>query len=103
MRYKAYKKVDLPWLEEIPEHWEIAALKRFTDIYTGNSIPDEKKDHYTKNDSARPYISTKDIRKDNNTIDYNNGMYIQKNDLSFKIAPKGASLVCIEGGSGGEK
>ena len=52
MRYKAYKKVDLPWLEEIPEHWEIAALKRFTDIYTGNSIPDEKKDHYTKNDSG---------------------------------------------------
>ena len=27
MRYEAYKKVDLPWVEEIPEHWKMVPLK----------------------------------------------------------------------------
>lgn len=27
MRYKAYKKVDIPWLDEVPEHWEISRNK----------------------------------------------------------------------------
>ena len=27
MRYKAYKKVDIPWLDEVPSHWEISRNK----------------------------------------------------------------------------
>lgn len=33
MRYKAYKKVDLPWVEEIPEHWEVKKIKRIFYIF----------------------------------------------------------------------
>ena len=25
-RYERYKKVDLPWLEEVPEHWEVSPI-----------------------------------------------------------------------------
>ena len=27
MRYEKYKAIDLPWLKEVPEHWEIARNK----------------------------------------------------------------------------
>lgn len=26
MRYKEYKKVDIPWLDEVPSHWEIQRI-----------------------------------------------------------------------------
>lgn len=103
MKYKEYKKVDIPWLDEVPNHWEIQRLKSFAKIYTGNSIPDNQKDKYTDNTVARPYISTKDLDKDNNCINYRNGMYIKLDDKSFKVARPGSTIVCIEGGSGGEK
>ncbi|MGT2745245.1 restriction endonuclease subunit S [Streptococcus phocae subsp. phocae] len=103
MRYKSYKEVDLPWLGEVPEHWESVVLKKVTRIYTGNSIPDDEKNNYINSENARAYISTKDIDKVTNNINYNNGMYIKVNDDKFKIAELGSTLVCIEGGSGGEK
>lgn len=31
MRYKVYKKVNLPWVEEIPKHWNIVPLKSLLD------------------------------------------------------------------------
>lgn len=31
MRYKEYKKVDLPWLEEVPGHWEIKNVNNLFD------------------------------------------------------------------------
>lgn len=103
MRYKEYKKVDLPWIEEIPSHWEVNNFKKFVDMYTGNSIPDNEKNNYIYTENSRPYISTKDISKDNNYVNYNNGMCIKIDNLKFKVAKKDSTLVCIEGGSGGEK
>lgn len=35
MRYKAYKTVDLPWLKEVPEHWEVKNV---------NSLFDERRE-----------------------------------------------------------
>ena len=29
MRYKTYKEVDLPWLGEVPEHWEMNVAKYY--------------------------------------------------------------------------
>lgn len=103
MRYKEYKKVDIPWLEEVPSHWEVVFLKNISEIYTGNSIPDDEKKNYTDKVNSRPYISTKDITRDNNLVDYNNGLFIKVDNHKFRIAGKNSTLVCIEGGSGGEK
>ena len=50
-----------------------------------------------------PYIGTKDV-KTNNSIDYNNGVYIPPADQNdCAIAPKNSILLCIEGGSAGRK
>lgn len=80
-------------------------LKRFVDIYTGNSISDGKKDEYTiQNKNTIPYISTKDIELGTNKVNYFNDMYVDiETNKNFKIANKGDILLCIEGGSAGKK
>lgn len=74
--------------------------KYIASIYNGNSIPDEEKDSFTNR--SIPYISTKSIDAICQTIDYDNGLSVNKED-GFKIAPKKSTLLCIEGGSAGRK
>lgn len=39
MRYKEYKKVDLPWLDELPSHWDIKNVNSLFNIRRGVVIP----------------------------------------------------------------
>lgn len=97
------KDSGIKWLGMVPKHWNISALRYVSSLYTGNSISDEKKFYYTDPIDAIPYISTKDVDVNYQTINYNNGLYIKKNDSLFRVAPKGSVLMCIEGGSAGKK
>ena len=97
------KDSGVEWIGEIPKDWKICKIKNIAQIYTGNSIRDEEKGKYENSDNARPYIATKDIDVTLGTTNYENGLYIKKNDLSFKVACKGSTLMCIEGGSAGKK
>lgn len=94
---------DIDWLRNIPVTWEIKKIKFIAKLYTGDSISDEKKSEFSVEDGAYPYISSKDIDSNYNSIDYENGMYIPGNNEDFKIAPSGSILLCIEGGSAGKK
>lgn len=58
---------------------------------------------YQDKSRAHAYIATKDIDTVFNTVDYDNGVYIRDDDLSFRIAPAQSSFMCIEGGSAGRK
>ncbi|MDU2598239.1 MULTISPECIES: restriction endonuclease subunit S [Anaerococcus] len=102
MKYDRYRDSKIEWIGEIPEHWEVRRFKLFSDLYTGNSIPDDEKYIYEEVSCGRPYIATKDVNLDF-TINYNNGMKIPLVHSNFKIAPKNSSLMCIEGGSAGVK
>jgi type I restriction enzyme S subunit len=90
-------------IKEIPLAWKIKRLKNVSDIYTGNSISDGEKSNYENDTNAFPYISSKDIAFETGSVDYKNGMYTQKTDKKFRVAPKNSTLVCIEGGSAGRK
>ncbi|STP14181.1 restriction modification system DNA specificity domain-containing protein [Helicobacter mustelae] len=98
-----YKECGIAWLGEIPEHWEVVRLKYVATLYTGNSIKDSDKGKYSSKENAIPYIATKDITRDSCYVDYDNGMYVPKNNLDFQRAPKDSTLICIEGGSAGRK
>ena len=88
---------------DIPDSWEWYRLGQLTSLYTGNSISKDVKDSKYTNVKGRWYIATKDVNFDN-TIDYDNGIYIPVSDEPlFKIAPSGSILMCIEGGSAGRK
>ncbi len=91
------------WIKEVPSDYRISKFKYISSLYTGNSIKDNEKDNYTDSVNARPYLSSKDIEANYSTANYDNGMYVKKNDNSFKVARKGSTLMCIEGGSAGRK
>ncbi|WP_276896260.1 restriction endonuclease subunit S [Helicobacter japonicus] len=99
-----FKDSGIEWLGEIPEHWEVRKLKYLAQFYTGNSIKDSEKSQYEVwEENSIPYIATKDIEIDSCVVDYENGMYIKKNNLNFLKAPKSSVLLCVEGGSAGKK
>ncbi len=91
-------------LFQIPKSWCLTRLGVFCNIYNGDSINKEEKiKKYSKKISnCYDYIGTKDVGFDN-IVDYDNGVYIPKNNFSFKIANKNSILLCMEGGSAGRK
>lgn len=95
------KSSGVEWIGAIPKHWEVNRLKDIAILSTGNSM--SNKENYEINIDAYPYIATKDINFDTNHINYENGIYVPKIDLNYKIAQKHTTLLCIEGGSAGKK
>ena len=102
-KYDTYKDSGIQWIGQVPEHWAILPMKHCANLFTGNSISDKDKENYSDASDAYPYIATKDINAQTLLADYENGMYTKKEDASFKIATKGSTLLCIEGGSAGRK
>lgn len=101
--YETYKDSGIEWIGNVPSHWEVFPMKYKVNLYNGNSIKDDEKPLYEDDSDAIPYIATKDVNVDNHSIDYKNGMYVKNIDHSFVRAPKGSTLMCIEGGSAGRK
>lgn len=104
-KYEKYIDSGVDWIGDIPEGWEVRKLKYVCDLFNGDSISDGKKSNFEDVDEnfSNPYIATKDINLSSSNIDYNNGLRIPKSLKGYKIAPKGSSLLCIEGGSAGKK
>lgn len=97
------KNSGVEWIGDIPSEWEIRKIKNVCSIYTGNSIKDNEKNNFTDSTNAIPYIATKEIDASSSKINYDNGMYIKRDDENFKVAPQNSTLMCIEGGSAGKK
>lgn len=98
-----YKRFTIVGVDYIPKGWKLIKLKHICEIYTGNSLSDSLKVLYTDKEDSYPYIATKDIDGQSKQINYENGIYIKKNNSSFKIADADSVLMCIEGGSAGKK
>lgn len=88
---------------ELPSNWCWTTFEQIANLYTGNSINEREKElKYTGLSEGYNYIATKDIGFDYE-IEYENGIKIPYEETRFKKARKGASLLCIEGGSAGRK
>lgn len=79
-------------------------LNEIAMIYSGNSIPQKKKEElFCGLDAGTPYVATKDVGTDH-SINYENGVLIPETHRdSFKLAPANSVLICAEGGSAGKK
>ena len=95
------------WFGDIPNNWKISKLKYVVNIYTGNSLNDIEKSNFSTDDIVEKngynYISSKDIDVNNNTCNYDTGLFIPASETRYKIAPRASTLLCIEGGSAGKK
>jgi len=78
-------------------------IKNVVKMFNGNSTSAGEKARLAKNQLGVPYIATKDIEYGFQPVDYQTGLYVDKEDAKYKIAPKGAVLICLEGGSAGRK
>lgn len=88
---------------EIPESWILLRLGDFCQVYNGNSINvTVKQEKYSRQCDGYSFIATKDLGFDH-VINYDNGVYIPKEETGFKIASAGSILLCMEGGSAGKK
>lgn len=106
-KYEAYQNSGVEWLGDIPVNWSISKLKYLAKIYTGDSISPLIKEKFiyfnAADTSHRPYIASKDIDLNTSGVDYENGIAVPLDNKQFKVASKGSSLLCIEGGSAGKK
>ncbi|PKN52695.1 MAG: hypothetical protein CVU55_05545 [Deltaproteobacteria bacterium HGW-Deltaproteobacteria-13] len=87
----------------IPRMWEWVRLSGIGRIFNGNSLNDQQKSIYSKNNSGLPYISTKHVGYGADQIDYLGEIIIPLNEDKFRVAHKNALLICSEGGSAGKK
>ena len=94
--------------KEIPAHESVAGwlslnLGDCAEIYNGNSTSASEKAFMERNEDGLNYIATKDVGYGFEPIDYSTGLRIGSKSDDFKIAPKNALLICLEGGSAGRK
>jgi type I restriction enzyme, S subunit len=91
-------------LFELPDAWEWNRLGNVGNIFNGNSVNSRlKEEKYTNIEGGLPFIATKDVGYGWEELDYDNGVSIPKDEPKFKVAHKGAVLICSEGGSAGKK
>jgi type I restriction enzyme S subunit len=95
-------KDDFPF--ELPSGWDFSRLGNIGVIFNGNSVNARlKEEKYTGLSEGLPFIATKDVGYGFEDLDYLNGVLIPFGEPKFKVAQKGAVLVCAEGGSAGKK
>jgi type I restriction enzyme S subunit len=106
---KIKKTKPLPKVQEsdilyaLPDSWIWTRLGNIGNIFNGNSINAREKQSKYAGVSGLPYIATKDVSYGFEPLDYKNGINIPETEPKFKVAHKGAVLICSEGGSAGKK
>ncbi|WP_205341679.1 restriction endonuclease subunit S [Denitrificimonas caeni] len=91
-------------LFDLPENWQWVRVADIGNVFNGNSISSNiKKSKYSTFSVGMPYIATKDVEYGFDSLNYNNGINIPHDEPKFKVAHKGAVLICAEGGSAGKK
>ena len=87
----------------LPHGWQWVRLGAIGNIFNGNSINASEKESKYAGVEGLSYIATKDVGYGFEPLDYNNGIFIPADEDKFRIAHKGAVLICAEGGSAGKK
>ncbi|MEN9017709.1 MAG: restriction endonuclease subunit S [Hellea sp.] len=89
---------------ELPKGWYYERLGNIGLIFNGNSVNARiKEEKYSCLSEGLPFIATKDVGYGFEELEYSNGIMIPVGEPKFKVANKGAVLVCAEGGSAGKK
>ena len=82
--YESYKETDIPWLGEIPSHWEINRVKQYGNIYTEKNFNNKEKNVLSLTYKG---VIKNNIKNPNGLIpkSYETYQIFEKNDLVFKL------------------
>lgn len=106
---KIKKQKKLPEIEpdgfgfDLPPGWVCTRLGNIGNIFNGNSVNARTKAERYTNIEGLSYIGTKDVGYGFEPLVYENDVRIPVGEPKFKVARKGAVLICSEGGSAGKK
>ena len=84
----------VPWLGEIPAHWELIALRFLVDISSG-ATPDTTKPEYWDGDI--PWVSPKDMKRDEISDAEDHITPLAMAESTLKLIPPGAVLIVVRG------
>lgn len=74
-RYERYKESGIPWLGEVPEHWDTMSLKYICDVRDGTH---DTPQYVYESDNSYPLVTSKDIS--NGNINFESAKFISEED-----------------------
>lgn len=95
--YSKYKDSSVEWLGEIPNHWEVAPVKRYYHVQLGKMLQSQP---MVNSDQEVSYLKARNIQWFNIRWNDLETMYANKNEL-LKYGIKVGDLLVCEGGEGG--
>ncbi len=84
----------IPWLGEIPAHWEIVALRFLVHLSSG-ATPDTGRPEYW--DGEIPWVSPKDMKQDEITDAQDHVSKLALSESSLRMIEPGAVLIVVRG------
>ena len=84
----------IPWLGEIPAHWNLAPL-RFLVSFVGGATPDTGKEKYWSGDI--PWVSPKDMKHGEIEDSEDHVTELAVFDTSLRMVPPGSVLIVVRG------
>ena len=84
----------IPWLGEIPAHWNLVPL-RFLVSFVGGATPDTGKEKYWSGDI--PWVSPKDMKHGEIDDSEDHVTELAVSDTSLRMIPPGSVLVVVRG------
>jgi type I restriction enzyme S subunit len=94
---RAMKQSGVPWIGEIPEHWQIKRLKYIADVVLGKMLCNEDNGGYF----LKPYLKSKNLQWLKLDVSDVEEMWFSQNELDLYRLKKG-DLVLSEGGEVGK-
>lgn len=96
-RYPKYKDSGVAWLGEVPEHWEVTALKRGFDVTLGKMLQPESK---APEDQLLPYLRAANIQWEGvDTTNIKNMWFSERDRKQLRL--EAGDLLVSEGGDVG--
>ncbi len=93
-RYERYKDSGVEWLGEVPEHWNIAPIKRLANLITGLTPPTEDQANYAE-DGQWPWIRPEDLDESGNSTLATKFLSQKGWMLSRAVSPEATLICCI--------
>jgi type I restriction enzyme S subunit len=83
--------------------WFVVPLGKCAKIFNGDSTSSAEKLRLSNVAEGLPYVATKDVGYGFEPILLDTGLRVPVGKTQYKVAPEGAVLICLEGGSAGRK
>nr|WP_278988309.1 restriction endonuclease subunit S [Plesiomonas shigelloides] len=94
--YPEYKNSGVEWLDNIPEHWNIAPIKRVASFITGMTPSTSVSEYYSDEETDFEWIRPEDIKETNESV--SSSKFLTRLGWNTqRVVPAHSSLICCIG------